>query len=73
MNKVYPVIQAFGPQRCTAMQMTPGDIPQSSIYLVLNNFCLFYMPFVSSHKSLSQIPKKQESESDSEISVHKVY
>lgn len=43
MNKVYPVIQAFGTQRCTTMQMTPGDIPQSNIYLVLYNFCLFHM------------------------------
>lgn len=41
LNKMYPVIQPFGAQRCTAMQMEPGDIPQSSIYLVLHSFVFF--------------------------------
>ena len=38
VNKMYPVIQPFGTQRCPAMQMAPGDTPQSSIYLVLHSF-----------------------------------
>lgn len=71
VNKMYPVIQPFGTQRCTAMQMAPGDIPQSSIYLVLHSFifsvCLL-SPFPTSFWCLlSQTPETQESESGTEI------
>lgn len=53
VNKMYPVIQPFGAQRCAAMQMAPGDIPQSSYLLSLTQFRLFCVSFVSfSHKFL---------------------
>lgn len=68
-----PLVTIFGTQA-----MTPGDIPQFSIYLVLNNFVVLFARILSPHPRsyqwlLTQIPKKQESESDSEMSMQEVY